>query len=528
MLRHPGEQAGIAIGVGEIRHGLLRVFKTELHFPADRLTGALQRVATSSRIARIRAGLHDARGEALIHLQQRGGDVRQLLVQPVTATKARGDPRELRAEDAFFGRVTQACQHRRNAPQVRLDFAQGLTHGQGIAFGALEGAEHTGELGRQHPDHGGGGAEVFEHASVGSRTRRYQPVALLELDQAGRGGQAARDDGEQVAVELFRWRASGETLLQGDQLAEFLVDLAQAGEKRLPHLHAPLQRRVTGGGAGLPHQALPAEALALGEGAEHTAERVQPLGRGILAQHTEQLGLEALPCLAQELDLFFAGVGRGIAALRSELGEFPWKHRLRRGQRGLAARGTERVGRFEHIGRQFALLLRDTTQVGGQLHPRREQYLQGVFGGRNLSVEHGLHGELGLACQLLGAGNIEHPQRGADLVRQRQRVAQPGGLGEIVGKAEQLCAQLTGRLLDLAGDPLQGHEIPLHSGLSCHCCGHRARPLPRPSSGKVNPATELRSSLVMPASLPIDCAVAVVPAEVCEVISWMMFMVFET
>ena len=106
-----------------------------------------------------------------------------------------------------------------------------------------------------------------------------------------------------------------------------------------------------------------------------------------------------------------------------------------------------------------------------------------------------------------------------DLVGVGQRQAQPGLVGNIVGIAEQGLAELLGGLLDLARHPLQGHEILIHGGIPGEPSATQRARAPRASSGNLNPATELRNSLVMPASLPIDCAVAVVPAEVCEVIS---------
>ncbi|MNF04849.1 hypothetical protein D3C80_2044540 [compost metagenome] len=48
-----------------------------------------------------------------------------------------------------------------------------------------------------------------------------------------------------------------------------------------------------------------------------------------------------------------------------------------------------------------------------------------------------------------------------------------------------------------------------------------------PLSGKVKPETDLRISLAILARLPMLLAVAVVPDEVCEVISWITFMVLE-
>src|SRR5690606_4759436 len=47
------------------------------------------------------------------------------------------------------------------------------------------------------------------------------------------------------------------------------------------------------------------------------------------------------------------------------------------------------------------------------------------------------------------------------------------------------------------------------------------------ASGRVKPDTDLRISLAILARLPMLLAVAVVPDDVCEVISWITFMVLE-
>src|SRR5690606_14510155 len=54
----------------------------------------------------------------------------------------------------------------------------------------------------------------------------------------------------------------------------------------------------------------------------------------------------------------------------------------------------------------------------------------------------------------------------------------------------------------------------------------RAAP-PYMYSGSLKLATELRSSAAISARFPIDFAVAVVPADVCDVISWITFIVLE-
>ncbi|MCY1392974.1 hypothetical protein D9M71_78600 [compost metagenome] len=71
--------------------------------------------------------------------------------------------------------------------------------------------------------------------------------------------------------------------------------------------------------------------------------------------------------------------------------------------------------------------------------------------------------------------------------------------------------------------------VPLIHGRRAAASGRGASPAQAMScaSGSLKPETDLRISLAIFARLPMLFAVAVVPAEVCEVISWITFMVLE-